>query len=84
MTIDEVADELSRRLTRIFLRDDDGRRPVFGDSREAAERPALPRLRAVPRVLPRRHRPRRRRVASDRLDRPGREAAAADDDPRHV
>ena len=77
LTIDEVAEELTRRLTRLFLRDDNGRRPVFGRSREAADRPALPRLRAVPRVLPRRHRPRRRRVAPDRLDRPGRQAAAA-------
>ena len=31
MTLWEVAAELSRRLSRIFLRDDDGRRPVFGD-----------------------------------------------------
>jgi len=30
MTLWEVAAELSRRLTRIFLRDEDGRRPVFG------------------------------------------------------
>jgi hypothetical protein len=29
-TINEVAKELSRRLTRLFLRDDGGRRPVFG------------------------------------------------------
>ena len=43
--------------------------PCFGEPRQAAERPALPRPRAVPRVLPRRHRPRRRRVAPDRLDR---------------
>ena len=50
-----------------------GARPVPA----AAERPALPRLRAVPRVLPRRHGPRRRRGAPDRLDRPGREAAEA-------
>jgi hypothetical protein len=28
-----VADELSRRLCRIFLRNDEGRRPVFGDLR---------------------------------------------------
>jgi hypothetical protein len=32
ITILEVADELTRRLTRIFLRDERGRRPVFGDS----------------------------------------------------
>jgi hypothetical protein len=30
MTIDEVARELSRRLSRLFLRGADGRRPVFG------------------------------------------------------
>ena len=30
-TINEIADELSRRLTRIFLKDEDGRRPVFGE-----------------------------------------------------
>ena len=30
MTLWEVAGEISRRLTRIFLRDDKGRRPVFG------------------------------------------------------
>jgi Glycosyl hydrolase family 63 C-terminal domain len=31
LTLWEVAAELSRRLTRIFLRDDQGRRPVYGD-----------------------------------------------------
>jgi len=30
LTLSEVAAELSRRLTRIFLKDGDGRRPVFG------------------------------------------------------
>jgi len=30
MTLDEIADELSRRLIKIFRRDADGRRPVFG------------------------------------------------------
>jgi Mannosylglycerate hydrolase MGH1-like glycoside hydrolase domain len=30
MTLWQVAEELSRRLSRIFLRNDDGRRPVFG------------------------------------------------------
>jgi hypothetical protein len=30
MTLDQVAADLSRRLARIFLRDADGRRPVFG------------------------------------------------------
>jgi hypothetical protein len=32
MTLAEVAAELSRRLARIFLKDADGRRPVFGDT----------------------------------------------------
>jgi hypothetical protein len=31
LTIEQVAEELSRRLTRIFLRDEEGRRAVFGD-----------------------------------------------------
>ena len=31
ITIEQVAEELSRRLCRIFLRDENGRRPVFGD-----------------------------------------------------
>jgi hypothetical protein len=31
MTLTEVADELSSRLYKIFLRDSNGRRPVFGD-----------------------------------------------------
>jgi hypothetical protein len=32
MTLWDVASELSRRLTRIFLRDGNGRRPVYGDN----------------------------------------------------
>ncbi|MBV9599900.1 MAG: glucosidase [Chloroflexi bacterium] len=32
LTLDEIAAELSRRLTRLFLRGEDGRRPVFGDN----------------------------------------------------
>jgi hypothetical protein len=32
MTINEVADELSRRLLRVFLRDGSGHRPVFGQN----------------------------------------------------
>jgi hypothetical protein len=31
LTLGEVATELSQRLSRIFLRDESGRRPVFGD-----------------------------------------------------
>ncbi len=32
LTLDEIADELGGRLARIFLRDEHGRRPVFGDN----------------------------------------------------
>ncbi|MFQ5708816.1 MAG: glucosidase [bacterium] len=34
VTINEVANELGRRLTRIFLRNDQGQRPVFGDQQK--------------------------------------------------
>ncbi|HUO74341.1 MAG TPA: hypothetical protein VMU39_26450 [Solirubrobacteraceae bacterium] len=40
MTLDAVADELSRRLIAIFTRGDDGRRPVFGDCRLFQDDPA--------------------------------------------
>jgi hypothetical protein len=32
VTIEEVAEELTHRLTRLFLRDEHGRRPIFGDN----------------------------------------------------
>ena len=38
-TIGEVAGELATRLTRIFLRDEDGERPVFGDQRRLQDDP---------------------------------------------
>ena len=34
LTLNEVAEELSLRLTRIFLQDENGRRPVFGDQHQ--------------------------------------------------
>jgi hypothetical protein len=40
MTLAQVADELSGRLIAIFLRGDDGRRPVFGGYRLFQEDPA--------------------------------------------
>ena len=46
----------------------DGRRPVFGDNELTADRPALARLSALLRVLPRRYRRRSRRQPPDRLD----------------
>ena len=39
MTLWEVATELSHRLTRIFLRDTDGRRPVYGGIQKFQEDP---------------------------------------------
>ena len=35
----EIAGELSRRLTHIFLRDENGRRPVFGGAKKFQEDP---------------------------------------------
>ena len=69
LTLEEVAAELSRRLSRIFLRDASGRRPVLRRRPAAPGRSALPGSRPVPRVLPRRRRRRRRREPPDRLDR---------------
>ena len=77
MTLWEVAAELSRRLSRIFLRDADGRRPVVRRRRALPDRSALARPHPVPRVLPRRQRRRPRRQPPDRLDRARREAAPA-------
>ena len=39
MTLYQVAEELTRRLTRIFLRDEQGRRPVYGGTRRFQEDP---------------------------------------------
>jgi len=37
LTLNEVADELSRRLTRLFLRGPDGRRPINGEDKRLQE-----------------------------------------------
>jgi hypothetical protein len=39
MTLQQVADELSRRLIRLFLRDDEGRRPIYGGTAEFQQEP---------------------------------------------
>src|SRR5204863_8195791 len=39
LNINEVADELGKRLTRIFVRDDGGRRAVFGDNEKRQNDP---------------------------------------------
>ena len=71
MNLFEVAKEIADRLTRIFLRDEHGRRPVYGGTREVPGRPALARPHPLLRVLPRRQRRRARREPPDRLDRTG-------------
>ena len=69
MNLYQVAEEITRRLASIFLRDKDGRRPVYGGSREVPGGSALARSHPVLRVLPRRQRGRPRREPPDRLDR---------------
>jgi hypothetical protein len=39
MTIDAAANELATRLTRIFLRDEQGRRPVYGNEQRLQQDP---------------------------------------------
>jgi len=39
MNLYQVAEEISRRLASIFLRDKNGRRPVYGDARKFQEDP---------------------------------------------
>ncbi len=43
MNLYQVAEEIARRLANIFLKDKDGRRPVYGGTREVPGRPALAR-----------------------------------------
>ena len=78
LTLAEVATELSRRLSCLFLRDQAGRRPVFGDEERFQQDPHWRDLVPFPRVLPRRHRSRRRRKSPDRLDGPGGQAPPAE------
>jgi hypothetical protein len=53
LTLYEIAEEIAARLASIFLKDKDGRRPVHGGPRRSGG-PALARLPAVLRILPRR------------------------------
>ena len=57
LTIGQVAEELSRRLTRIFLRDESGRRPVLAYHDKLHSDPHFRDYCPVPRVFPRRHGP---------------------------
>ena len=76
MNLFEVAKEIADRLARIFLRDEDGRRPVYGGTREVPDRSALARSHPLLRILPRRQRRRAGRQPPDRMDR-----ARGQDDP---
>jgi len=77
ITLAEVAAELSRRLSRTFLRDENGARPVHDGGGAIPDRSSLEGPRAVLRILPRRQRPGIGCQPSNRLDGPGCEAAAA-------
>ena len=69
MNLFEVADEITARLSSIFLRDEHGRRPVYGGDGQLPERSALARSPAVLRILPRRQRRGPRREPPDRMER---------------
>ena len=56
MNLFEVSKEIADRLTRTFTRDEQGRRPVYGGTREVPDRPPLARPHPLLRVLPRRQR----------------------------
>ena len=75
LTLFEVAQELARRLSATFLRDADGRRPVYGGIARFQNDPHWRDLDPLPRVLPRRQRRRTRREPPDGMDRAGRLAA---------
>ena len=68
MNLFEVAREIANRLTRIFLRGENGRRPVFGGAEKISARSFLARQSAVLRIFPRRQRRRHRRQPPDGLD----------------
>jgi len=77
MNLWEVAAEISKRLTRLFLRGEDGRRPVYGKNELYHSDSPLARPDPVLRIFPRRRRLRSRREPSDRLDRRRRQTHAA-------
>ena len=77
LTIQQIAEELSHRLSRIFLKDGEGKRPVLRHTPELQSDPFYRDLHSVLRVFRRRQRPRRRRLPSDRLDRADRQASHA-------
>ncbi len=77
MNLWDVSMELERRLTRIFLRDEEGRRPVYGGSEKFQRDPHWRDLRAVFRVLSWGRRQGARSQSSDGVDGTGREVDSA-------
>ena len=77
MNLFEVSKEISNRLTRIFTRNEQGVRPVYGGTEKFQTDPNWRDHHPVLRVLPRRQRRRPRRQSSDRLDRAGGQADPA-------
>ena len=69
MNLFEVSKEISDRLTRIFLRDEHGRRPVYGGTEKFQTDPHWRDNILLLRILPRRQRRRAGRQPPDRLDR---------------
>ena len=68
MNLWEVSQELSRRLSRIFLQNGDGKRPVYGNIGKISNRRTFPRLCFLLRIFSRRHGRGYRRKSSNRLD----------------
>ena len=68
MSLFDVAHDLAERLIGTFLRDSDGRRPVYGGTEKFQSDPHLARSPAVLRILSRRQRGGHWRQPPDRLD----------------
>jgi hypothetical protein len=69
MNLYQVAEEISRRLSNMFLKDKDGQRPVYGGAQKFRDDPALVRSGPVLRILSWRQRRGPGRQPSNRLDR---------------
>jgi hypothetical protein len=80
MNLYQVAEEITRRESRLFLRGGEGRRPVYGGSRKFQDDPHWRDLIRFLRVLPRRQRGGPRDEPPDRLDRNHRAGHASDRD----
>jgi hypothetical protein len=77
LTLWEISQQLSRRLISLFRARPDGSRPFSAAGSAIETRRALARPSALPRILQRRHGPRARGVAPNRLDGAGGEADPA-------